>query len=77
MRGGAVLGGYKKCKSIPAPLLLRGQENPHGTKQGEAGQMGLSKIAIPTSLVIMFKTTFLKCQCDFLPKNTKPNRHLV
>ena len=54
-------GGSKKCKPIPipprgsglksrpilAPPPLRGRENPHGAKQGEAGQVGWGKIVIP------------------------------
>ena len=62
MRGGAGRGGSKKCKPIPAPPRgvglksrpipapppLRGGENPHGAKRGEAGQAGRGKIAIPT-----------------------------
>ena len=63
MRGGAGMGrgGFKKCKPIPAPPRgvglksrpiptpspLRGGENPHGAKQGGAGQAGRGKIAIP------------------------------
>ena len=65
MQGGAGMGrgGSKKCKPIPAPprgvglkshpipapLPLRGGENPHGAKRGGAGQAGWGKIAIPTS----------------------------
>ena len=62
-RGGAGRGGggSKKCKPIPAPPRgaglkshpipapppLRSGENPHGAKQGGAGQAGRGKIAIP------------------------------
>ena len=63
-RGGAGRGGSKKCKPnptpprgaglkshpIPAPPPLRGGKNPHGAKQGGAGQAGQDKIAIPKLL---------------------------
>ena len=64
MQGGEGMGrgGSKKCKPIPAsprgaglkscpipaPPPLRGGENPHGAKQGGAGQAGRGKIAIPS-----------------------------
>ena len=59
-------GGFKKCKSIPAPPRgaglkscpipapspLRSGENPHGTKRGGAGQAGRGKIAIPNRALV-------------------------
>ena len=55
-------GGSKKCKPIPAPprgaglksrpILapspLRGGENPHGPRQGGAGQVGRGGVKLPS-----------------------------
>ena len=67
-------GGSKKCEPIPTPSRgaglksrpipaqspLRGGENPHGAKRGEAGQAGRGKIAIPICkfFIIKFLVTF-------------------
>ena len=67
-RGGAGQVGSKKCKPIlapprgmglksrpiPAPPPLRGGENPHGVKWGEAGQAGRGKIAIPSCILYTY-----------------------
>ena len=69
--GGAGRGGSKNCKPIlapprgvglksrpiPVPPLLRGGENPHGTKWGGVGQAGQGKIVIPTCTVNPCKVT--------------------
>ena len=36
-----------KSRPIPTPQPLQGGENPHGAKQGGAGQARRRKIAIP------------------------------
>ena len=74
MRGGDGRGGSKKCKPIPAPprgaglkscpipapLPLRGGENPHWVKRGGAGQVGRGKIAIPRSPCLMPRDGLIK-----------------
>ena len=64
--GGAGWGGSKKCKPIPvsprgtglkshpipAPPPLRGGENPHGAKRGEAGQAGRGGAKLPSLIPI-------------------------
>ena len=39
-----------KSRPIPAPLPLRGGENPHDAKRGRAGQVGRVKIVIPNNM---------------------------
>ena len=41
-------GAGLKSRTIPAPPPLRGEENPHGARRGEASQAGRGKIAIPS-----------------------------
>ena len=44
-----------KSRPIPAPPPLQGKENPHGVKQGGAGQAGRGKIAIPKLHVLILR----------------------
>ena len=43
-------GAGIKSRPIPAPLPLRGGENPHDAKREGAGQVGRVKIVIPNNM---------------------------